>query len=120
MTEGECKARLGLGSLRQEFLITNLLELHKLPVGHEAVNHMKTAAGVAVTLSWPSRAPSSSRSFCLKPAPQPFYEHAVEYNILKDMFLFFFLLPVSGKTINKVSVRCFQSFGFQVLQQTYV
>lgn len=60
VTKGGGKAQLGLGSLDQEFLITDILELSRLLAGHRAVNHTKTAAGAAVTLPWPF---SSSSAF---------------------------------------------------------
>ena len=75
-------------------------------MGLGAVNHMKTAAGVAMTLPWPSRAASSSRSFCLKPTAQPFYEHAIQYNILEeDRLDFFFFFLANIRENNEQSVR---------------
>lgn len=61
------EARLcwSLRSLDQEFLITDLLELHRLLSGLRAVNHIKTAAGVAMTSPWPSCTLFSSRYFSL-------------------------------------------------------
>lgn len=73
VTKGGGKAQLGLGSLDQEFLITDILELHRLLAGLRAVNHTKSAAGVAVTSAWPFSTPSSFLSSYLRPASPSFH-----------------------------------------------
>lgn len=82
VTKGGRRARLGLVSLDQDFLITDLLEPHILLAGLGAVNHTWTVAGVAMTLPRPSLTASYYHSSRLQLMRHPSCLRVIQNSLL--------------------------------------